>query len=182
MRQHRDDKVAVPGLFLFLTPMRRPISRLSMVSRASTRFRLDISHPNDVAPYTKLLNRSVIGRLAPMAHNSAQTSSRYLPSRLSTGTLFLRPPQFVVPGSLFSTDVMAPLRMDDGGSDSDSVDGLSPVKTSVLLGVPDGAVEGEPGRIDTAVSCIGGLPVVRESPTVMPRPCSGLSIYLPNQY
>ncbi|KAF5313546.1 hypothetical protein D9619_013743 [Psilocybe cf. subviscida] len=62
---------------------------------------------------------------------------------------------------------MAPLRIDDGGSDLDLVDGLSPVKT-VLLGVLDGAVQGEADRIDAPLSSISGLPV-HASPVVMPK-------------
>ncbi|KAF5328161.1 hypothetical protein D9619_013450 [Psilocybe cf. subviscida] len=58
---------------------------------------------------------------------------------------------------------MAPPRTDDDWSDSDSDDGLSQVETSVLLGVPDGAVEAAADRIDAAVSRIGGLPALLPS-------------------
>jgi hypothetical protein len=48
-------------------------------------------------------------------------------------------------------------KVDDGWSDSDD-DVLSEMETSVLLGVPDGAVDG-PDIKDAAVSRIGGHPV-----------------------
>lgn len=49
-------------------------------------------------------------------------------------------------------------KTEDDWSDSDD-DGISEVETSVLLGVPDGPVDGASDIIDAAVSRIGGHPV-----------------------
>lgn len=53
---------------------------------------------------------------------------------------------------------MAPPREEDDWSDSDD-ENLAEIETSVLLGVPDGAVEAGSELNDAAVSRIGGLPV-----------------------
>jgi len=52
---------------------------------------------------------------------------------------------------------MAP-HYDDDWSDSDDEE-VSDVETSVQLGVPDGPLESASGRLDAAVSRIGGHPV-----------------------
>ncbi|KAF9478290.1 hypothetical protein BDN70DRAFT_880168 [Pholiota conissans] len=67
-------------------------------------------------------------------------------------------------------------RSDDDWSDSDDED-MSQVETSVLLGVPDGNVDGEADRIDAAVSRIGGLPALLPSrePPVSSSHCKSCS-------
>lgn len=57
-----------------------------------------------------------------------------------------------------------PSRLEDDWSDSDDDDLGSEIETSVLLGIPDGAMEEEGDGVDAAVSRIGGLPVRFLSP------------------